>query len=262
MGVGVFLWILFLILTLGIGWYFSDNSARNKRVRTYQKALQQNKEILSKHFSFYRSLPRKSKLIFVRRVERFIQLTQFVPRDMSHVSDEMKVLIAASAVQITFGYEDVLLDHFSKIIVYPDQFFSSTSQRYHKGEVNPKFGTIVLSWKHFVEGYTYAEGVNLGLHEMAHALQLENVILNQEYGFMSQKDIADWEKLAESEIEKIKSPDESFFRDYGGTNQHEFFAVAVENFFERPKAFESYHSTLYYSLCRLLRQNPILLIDQ
>ncbi|MFZ9044881.1 MAG: zinc-dependent peptidase [Cyclobacteriaceae bacterium] len=260
MGIEVFLWILFLILAVGIGWYFSSHSSSKEHKRPNQKALQQHTEILSKHFSFYRSLPEKSKTIFVKRVERFIKLTQFVPRNMAHVSDEMKVLISASAVQITFGYTDVLLDHFSKIIVYPDQFFSSSSRRYHKGEVNPRFGTIVLSWKHFVEGYTYHEGVNLGLHEMAHALQLENLILNQEFGFMSKKDIADWEILAEKEIEKINSPKESFFRDYGGKNQHEFFAVAVENFFERPKEFEVYHQTLYYSLCRLLRQNPLLLI--
>jgi Mlc titration factor MtfA (ptsG expression regulator) len=259
--VGLLFW-LFLFFAVGFGWYFSGHRNNSPSKRPYKKALQKNKEILSQHFSFYRSLPRKSKIIFVRRVERFIRLTQFVPREMSHVSDEMKVLISASAVQITFGYDDVLLDHFSKIIVYPDQFFSTTSQRYHKGEVNPRLGTIVLSWKHFVEGYSYAEGVNLGLHEMAHALQLENVILNQEFGFMSQKDILYWESLASSEMQKIKSPEESFFREYGGTNQHEFFAVAVENFFERPREFVAYHETLYYALCRLLRQNPLLLDDK
>ena len=116
---GLVFWVLFFVLAAGFIWHFSGRRNNAQTIRPYQKALQQNKEILSQHFSFYRSLPRKSRIIFVRRVERFIRLTQFVPREMSHVSDEMKVLISASAVQITFGYNDVLLDHFSKTI--PDQ---------------------------------------------------------------------------------------------------------------------------------------------
>ena len=225
-----------------------------------QKLGKISQETLSKYFAFYNSLPARSKQLFEKRVIRFISLTDFIPRQMETVTDEMKVLISASAVQITFGFKDVLLDHFTKIIVYPDQFFSTSSQRYHKGEVNPAMGTIVLSWKHFVEGYAYDEGVNLGLHEMAHALQLENVIMNTEYGFMKEVDIKHWEQLAKVEIEKIISPDVSFFRDYGATNQHEFFAVAVENFFERPKEFFEYHRELYMTMCKLLRQNPLLLL--
>lgn len=255
------LWVLFVVLSVLFGWYFSKHSGSPKKRRPYKQSLLKNKEILNKNFSFYRSLPRKSKVLFVQRVERFIRLTEFVPRGMSHVSDEMQVLISASAVQITFGYQDVFLDHFTRIIVYPDQFLSSSSNRYHKGEVNPKMGTIVLSWKHFVEGYHYAEGVNLGLHEMAHALQLENMILNTEYGFMKPADIKRWEEMAEIEIRKIRSPQPSFFRDYGGTNQHEFFAVAVENFFERPKAFLAYHSELYEALCQLLKQDPLVILN-
>ena len=175
----------------------------------------QDKRILGKYFGYYRSLPLKSKRIFEYRVDRFIKLTQFVPREMEEVSREMKVLISASAVQIAFGFADVFLSHFERIIVYPDQYFSNAGQRYHKGEVNPAMGVIVLSWKHFVEGYAYDEGVNLGLHEMAHALQLENIILNDEFGFMSDDDVESWQQLAQKEIELIQSDQSHFFRKYG-----------------------------------------------
>ncbi|MEP4532261.1 MAG: zinc-dependent peptidase, partial [Cyclobacteriaceae bacterium] len=51
-----------------------------------------------------------------------------------------------------------------------------------------------------------------------------------------------------------------FFRAYGGVSQAEFFAVAVENFFERPKEFKAYHSVLYQTMCKLLKQDPIILM--
>ena len=257
-----FFWVLiFGAVVLGVKAYRSHTMSEylaENGIREYLKP--EEKQILEKHFGFYRSLPAKSKRIFEYRVFRFRDLTEFVPREMDYVSAEMEILISASAVQIAFGFDDVLLSHFEKIIVYPDQFFSRSNQRYHKGEVNPRMGVIVLSWKHFVEGYATEEGINLGLHEMAHALQLENIIMNDEFRFMSDRDIEEWHHLAVKEMEETLADDNSFFRNYGATNQSEFFAVAVENFFERSKQFKEHNEALYNCLCRLLKQDPLLLL--
>jgi Mlc titration factor MtfA (ptsG expression regulator) len=246
---------------VAIGIYFSNRMQEYIFAQGWKESLTKSEKYsLEKHFEFYRKLPAKSKRIFEYRVRTFRKLTEFVPRQMDKVTEEMEILISSSAVQLTFGFDNVFLDHFERIIVYPDQFFSNTGQRHHKGEVNPRAKAIVLSWKHFVEGYALNEGVNLGLHEMAHALQLENIIMNDEFGFMDDADIRVWQAFAAAEIQKIISAEESFFRDYGGVNQAEFFAVAVENFFERPKEFRSYNEGLYNSLCRLLRQDPVSLV--
>ena len=217
------------------------------------------KEKLNSHFQFYQQLPPKSKALFEYRVAKFIRMKEFVPRNMTHVTEEMQVLIAASAIQLTFGYPKVFLSYFRYVIVFPDQFFSNSGQRYHKGEVNPKAKAIVLSWKHFVEGYSKSDGVNLGLHEMAHALQLENIVMNDEYDFLDSEAIKHWQALASAEIVRIQNDAASFFREYGASNHAEFFAVAVENFFERPVAFHDYQPALYSALARLLKQDPMLL---
>jgi MtfA peptidase len=39
-------------------------------------------------------------------------------------------------------------------------------------------------------------------------------------------------------------------------NEHEFFAVAVENFFERPQEFKNAIPELYAILIKLLNQDP------
>tara|TARA_Y100000817_G_C16806006_1_gene521946 strand:- start:752 stop:1255 length:504 start_codon:yes stop_codon:yes gene_type:complete len=103
------------------------------------------------------------------------------------------------------------------------------------------------------------EGLNLGLHEMAHALQLENIIMNDEFDFMDSGTIKVWQNLAIQEIERIKSGEATFFREYAATNHAEFFAVAVENFFERPKEFSTHNYALYKTLTELLQQDPLLL---
>lgn len=217
------------------------------------------KVTLEKHFKYYQFLPYKSKRIFEHRVGKFIRLKEFVPRQMEVITDEMKVLIAASAIQLTFGFPKVFLSYFKYIIVFPDQFFSNANQRYHKGEVNPGAKAIVLSWKHFVAGYFNSEGENLGLHEMAHALQLENSIANNEYDFMDEETSRRWQNLASEEITKIRNGKTSLFREYGATNHREFFAVAVENFFEKPGEFVAYDYLLYKTLSDLLHQDPLLL---
>ena len=225
----------------------------------FSRLKPEHKAFLAKHFRFYGGLPKKSKQLFERRVAYFMQAKTFVPRQMIDVSWEMKVLISASAIQLTFGFPKIHLSYFKYILVYPDSFFSQATQTHNQGEVNPREKAIVIGWRYFVEGYLKADGRNLGLHEMAHALRLENRIMNREYNFLDQTALREWEIRATNTMLEIEKGIESFFREYGATNREEFFAVAVENFFERPDAFSEKHPLTYEVMCRLLRQNPKLL---
>ncbi len=211
--------------------------------------------ILEKHFKFYRNLTFEKRREFEKRVTHFIRSKHFVPRNMRKVTSEMKVCIAASAIQLTYGLPKVYLSHFKYILVYPDEYYSTITKQFHKGEVNPRHQAIVLSWKSYVEGYAYEEGINLGLHEMAHALHLENTIRNEEFDFLPKEALEKWDKLADGEIEIIKANGGSFFRDYGAVDSYEFFAVAIENFFERPKEFRTYSPALYDTLGEILNQD-------
>ena len=259
MAVGVL--ILFgLLIAAGSRYLFvtSIKGGNFKSVFALTKPLSNSQRaILRKYFKFYLYLPPKSQRIFENRLVKFIALKNFVPRNMPLVTVEMQVLIAASAIQLTFGYPNVFLSYFKNIVIFPDQFYSKEGQAYHKGEVNPKAKAIAISWRHFAEGYASSEGVNLGLHEMAHALQLENIVVNNEYNFLNQQAINKWQVLADLEIEKIKSGESSLLRPYGATNNSEFFAVAVEVFFERPSDFIKYNQALYQALANVLRQDPI-----
>jgi hypothetical protein len=170
----------------------------------------------------------------------------------------MKILIGATIVMVTFGWNDIRLLHFKKILIYPSTYYSTISKQYHRGEVNPRHGIIVLSWSCFLEGMeNQKDGVNLGIHEVAHALKLENQIYyNAESEFFNPEVYHSFQLLADEEIAKIKAGNLTVFRSSGGLNDDEFFAVALETFFEKPHEFFQYNPELYGNLVRLMRQDP------
>lgn len=206
---------------------------------------------------YYASLPQPLKRDFEKRVVNFLVRKRFIPRGENfEVTLGMQVRVAACAVQVTFGLAPISLPHFSRILLYPDRYYSAEFKRYHSGEVNMR-GCIVLSWKDFQVGYQNAsDGFNLGLHEMAHALHLENMISNQEHSFLDRQHLLQWDQLAQQEMKRQQQTPGTFLRPQACQDEHEFFAVCVESFFERPKAFSSHHPDLYQALAQLLQQDP------
>jgi MtfA peptidase len=165
----------------------------------------------------------------------------------------MRVMVAASAIQITHGYPDVYLNHFETIILYTDEYYSNLTGKYHKGEVNTS-GAIVLSWNHFKSGFKdMNDGRNLAMHEMAHALRLANLLDSEDFGFIDSTTMQSFEQLAGIEMNKIDESENTFFRAYGATNLQEFFSVAVECFFERTKEFQAYNPGLYVLMTKILK---------
>ncbi|WP_373523265.1 zinc-dependent peptidase [Aquiflexum sp.] len=218
--------------------------------------------VLEKNFSYFRKLNPKHKKEFKRRLARFLAQKKMIPRGgLKQATREMQLLIGATAVMVTFGFRGVSLKHFKKILIYPDNYFSTINQQYHQGEVNPKLGVIVLSWRNFAEGFMYPnDGVNLGIHEMAHALKLENQIhYNRESNFFNPDRWETYAKLAAMEIRKIQSGEASIFRPSAGKNSHEFFAVALETFFEKSAELKGYNQEFYQALVFLLKQDPLVL---
>ena len=212
------------------------------------------RKVLSDNFIVYKMLGEKERKLFEKRVCRFIKMKDFrAGRNILEMTDEMRVMVAASAIQLTYGYPDVYFSHFKTIILYAEEYYSTISGEYHQGEVNAG-GAIVLSWKNFKSGFSnLTDGRNLALHEMAHALRLTNILDNDEYNFIDWDTMHSFEQLAQKEMRKIENDENSFFRSYGAANKDEFFSVAVECFFEQPEDFHSYNPELYLLLTQILK---------
>ncbi|MGD1889764.1 MAG: zinc-dependent peptidase [Cyclobacteriaceae bacterium] len=146
-----FLLALFLVLLIGVTVFYRSIPTPQPLYPLVK--VREIEGILARYFPYYQQLPMSQKKIFMKRVMHFIQQKQFIPRGFKPVTLEMKAMISASAVQLTFGLPEVSLSHFRRILIYSDDYYSTITRRYHKGEVNPRLQAIVLSWRSFVEGY-------------------------------------------------------------------------------------------------------------
>jgi Mlc titration factor MtfA (ptsG expression regulator) len=224
----------------------------------FLKKLKSNQKfILEQQFKFYNKLTPKHKIYFEHRVASFINDKHFIGRDNLHVTEEMKVLISATAVMLTFGFRDFYIGLINKIFIYPEEFYSNMNQDYHKGEFNPRLETLVLSWKDFKKGFEIEKDkLNLGIHEFAHAIHLNS---------MKERDVSSTifsdsfkeltELLANTETLRKDLISSEYFREYAYTNQYEFLAVIIESFIESPEDFKTQFPEIYSKTKQMLNFN-------
>ncbi len=219
-----------------------------------KKLNEHQRSIISNSSTFYNLISDKNKSKFENRVVKFINYHDFIGREGVVVTQKMKLLIAETAVKLTFGYKSYLFSVVDKIIIYPKDYFSQSSKKQHKGEVNPKYNAIVFSWKDFKEGIKIEnDNLNLGLHEFTHAMH---------FSFLSEKtpssnyflnNFNHLLKFLQDKDAQNKLINAGYLRAYAFENQYEFLAVLVEHFFETPKTFKEKLPEIYYLIQRILK---------
>ncbi|GAB4164093.1 MAG: zinc-dependent peptidase [Winogradskyella sp.] len=213
--------------------------------------------LLKQQFSFYAKLNKKEQSIFRHRLATFIASKQFIGRDGLMVDDEMRTLISATAVMLTFGFRNYRLNLIDSIIIYPRSYYSKINETYHKGETNPQLKVVVFSWEDFKKGYHIGDdNLNLGIHEFGHVIHL-NAFSNNDLssvifrnGFQKLTDYLQQHKTIRDQLIATK-----YFRAYAYTNQFEFFAVLLENFIETPEVFHANFPALYQNIKQMLNFN-------
>lgn len=211
---------------------------------------------LNHKYTYYRKLPKKLKVPFLKLVRDHYDYFEFVERDIK-VTRAMKAIICCAASQLVMNLPSESLTFFTRIMVYGDYYNSKITNKRHKGEVNPGFKLIVFSWRGIQEGLDRDDdGLNLLLHEFAHALWLEHKLMRDEYTVLNPQFVDEFERLAQEEMAHLQANENHFFRRYAFENIEEFFAVAVENFFERPEQFSKQLPHFYQVLTSMFYQNP------
>lgn len=238
-------------LVLLLAWAAGVFRGRRRGLLPHQAA------VVRRYFPFHDTLTPAGRERFERVTGRFLNDKEWYAAGI-RLEEEMKVMISACAAQLLHGFDErITLTHFSRIVVHPDAYRAHRKDRMHLGEVNPRAGVIRLSWKHFLKGYAHpGDAHNVGLHEMAHALWFEDFIPNHEDGLLDPVLLDEWKILGDQEMAAIRAGKPSLLRNYAATNQEEFFAVAVEYFFEQARAFREQLPELYAVMSGLLKQDP------
>ncbi|MGL5888822.1 MAG: zinc-dependent peptidase [Bacteroidia bacterium] len=211
--------------------------------------------LLEKHVEYYRRLSSIDKQQFIYRTHTYLEMVKIQGRSGLELTQEMRVLIAASCIKLTFGHTYYVPEIFNQVFLYPDAFSIYDSNAVMHGFTNPK-GIIALSWETLKRSFeVHDDNRHLGIHEMAHALRF-----NRKQGggqdYIFEKYLPLWEKEALPVYQNINT-DNDYLRQYAATNMEEFFAVCMEQFFETPSRFSAEHPKLYRAICQLLNQDPI-----
>jgi Mlc titration factor MtfA (ptsG expression regulator) len=214
-------------------------------------------QILGRYSTYYKNL-RVERAAFERRVWNFIGENNFIAREGVKATFKLKAIIAAHAAQLAFRLPEESYDYYERIILYKDYYLSRITGQYHKAEVNPGMRLIVFSVRAIQESFKkHTAGVNVLLHEFAHALWLEHKLMHHQYQIFNPDVFKEVEERILVEFERLRENEHHFFRKYAFANQAEFFAVAIENFFESPGEFKHELPELYQMLTRLMRQDPL-----
>jgi len=208
--------------------------------------------ILTDWHPYYKNLHSSLQTKFANRVKQFIQKKIFIIRSKDGFK-EMPVLTSADAVQLTFGLDDFLLPWFDFIQIYSEQYFDRDSLKVLDGNVYGK--TITVAWTQLLKGNSDdVDGVNVGVHEMAHALYFQKVVLDKK-DKMFKNIFAEVMKEGETIFSK-RSQQPLLFRDYAFRNMQEFWAESIEIFFEQPEYMQRIYPDFFNLIAKLLRQDP------
>jgi Mlc titration factor MtfA (ptsG expression regulator) len=221
------------------------------------KLTKHQKRILLRELPFYNKLGNRHKAYFEHRVASFIKDKDFIGRDGLMVNDEVKVLISAIAVKLTFGFRDYFIGTISKIVIYPDAFYSNTNDDFHKGEFNPKLKTLVLSWSDFKIGLDIDnDNLNLGIHEFTHAIHFNSMKGRDVSSTIFSDSFKELTELIQNRpLLREKLVQSNYFRRYAFTNQFEFLAVIMETFIETPNEFKASFPEVYSKTKQMLNFN-------
>ena len=173
------------------------------------------------------------------------------------VTDELRLLVAASAVTLSVGWPDYEWDQLTEVLLYPDDFDRDYAFGGHEraGEAHP-WGTVILSVPALLESFEVPDDAyHVGVHEFAHLLDVDQTHFDGiPVGFHGER-AREWVAVAEKEMERLRHG-RSAFDEYGADDPVEFLGVAVEAFFEIPQEVRRRHREVYALLAGYFGQDP------
>ena len=252
-----------LVFASGGIYYFLIYYPRYRKRRDIARRPLSNsdRKILKDNVSFYTSLSGADRKTYEADIAIFLAEHTITGIDDVQITRKVQLLVAATAVRLVFGRPEWEYRDFGEILVYPGGFRTdgsystdiSGADKAAAGLVHST-GNVILSLPHLLRGFQHDnDGYNVGYHEFAHVLDgyrpdgIPDELTLGAY--------RPWVEVMHREFEKVHKG-RSILRRYAGTNPAEFFACAVEAFFEKPEKMRKKAPELYAQLSEFFNQQP------
>lgn len=218
------------------------------------------RSILATKVLYYNNLSLDNKLKFEYKVFEFL-LNCKITGVNTTIDETDKILVASSAIIPIFSFPEWKYLNLSEVLIYPNAFDEKFNTKGENRNILGMVGTgymegkMILSKEALHKGFSNSsDKKNTAIHEFVHLIDkldgntdgIPKLLLEQQYTIP-------WLNLIHSKIEDIAN-NESDINPYGATNKTEFFAVASEYFFERPKLLQRKHPKLYNKLEQIFNQ--------
>jgi len=210
-------------------------------------------QLLEENVLFYNKLDTDDKLHFKKRIQYFLSYVTIEAIDFE-LEDLDILLVASSAVIPVFGFDEWQYPNLSKVFIFPDYFnydleFGDDAKDKNIGGMvgsGALENKMILSRRALHHGFSNkTDKGNTGIHEFVHLLdKIDGEIDGIPKALLDNKNLIVWLDLVYEKMKAINK-DKSDIRDYGGTSEIEFFAVASEYFFERPMLLKRKHPELH-----------------
>jgi len=231
-------------------------------------------EIIRRNVAHYCMLEDEERSHLRALIQVFIAEKNWEGAGGLEITDEIRVTISAQACLLLLGLPHNFYRNVESIIVYPSTVvppqhrpgFFETSVAPLKVE-NPiigqafRQGPVIIIWDAALRGGRHPElGHNVIYHEFAHKLDMLNGAADGTPPLRDRTEYRDWVQTCSHEYLRLRHDTqkgkESFLDAYGATSEAEFFAVATEQFFDRPRRMIASAPELYRVLKEYYRQDP------
>jgi MtfA peptidase len=215
--------------------------------------------IVKERLPFFARLEGDERARFLEHLKLFVWEKNWEGLGGLVINDEVQVVIAGCAARLSRNVGFHVYDVLESVVVAPSTLRHEEDARVLG--LAHRFGTVVFSWdavKHGIKNTN--DGLNTALHEFAHIIDLGDGHFD---GTPPADDLEDIHAFAAvfathyMELrDKPKSDIARVLREYGATNEAEFFAVATEVFFEKPRPLKRRAPELYAELSRYYKADP------
>jgi Mlc titration factor MtfA (ptsG expression regulator) len=244
---------------------------RWKRARLRRRPLgEAQRRTLESRVGWVKQLPPGARQELEGLVQIFLAEKRFEGCGGLVVSDEMRLIIATHACILLLGRDADVYPGLYTVLVYPHAYVARVRSS-HGGIVTEgtsvrlgeswRRGSLVLAWDHVLQDAgDIHDGHNVVFHEFAHLLDLQDGTADGTPPLPSRSRYLAWARVlgdAYADLtRRIERHRPSVLDAYGTTNPAEFFAVATECFFEKPRRLERAYPELYSELRRFYRRDP------
>ena len=215
---------------------------------------------LERHVPFFTGLEGEVRQQFLDLLKVFVWEKSWVGAGGMEVTDEVKVVVAATAARLVLHLDLTYYDRLSEIVIYPSHYKHPDTDGIIFGEAN-SWGTVVLSWDAVIQGLKNPDdGHATATHEFAHVLDRADGSFDGTPELRAWGHYSPWVHVMSDHYNKLKKrkrAQRKVLRAYGAQNEAEFFAVATESFFEKPRQMRKRTPDLYEELMRFYGFDPL-----